>query len=83
MDRSLADRNYAWFERNLPELVKKYEDRYVVIKDEKVLNNYPSFDEAFIQTTKNEVPGTFIIQLCSLDEKKTGQTFYSNRVRFA
>ena len=83
MDRSLADRNYAWFEANLPELVKKHDNRYIVIKDEKVLNSYPSFDEAFSKTSQNEAPGSFLIQLCSMDKGKTVQRFHTMRVRFA
>ena len=80
---SLADRNYNWFENNLPELVKVYNEKYVVIKDESIIAAYPSFDEAFTNTVKTETPGTFIIQLCSLDKEKTTQMFFSNRVSFA
>ena len=81
--QTLVDKNYAWFEDNLPELVKSYNDKYVVVKDEHVIAFYPSFEEAFTETIKTEVPETFIIQLCSLDEKKTTQMFYSHKVSFA
>jgi hypothetical protein len=66
-----AEKNYAWFKENLPELVKSYEDKYVVIKDEKLLAAYDAFNEAFDETIKTEKPGMFIIQLCSMDEEKT------------
>ena len=74
--------NYEWFEKELPELVKAYEDQYVVIKRKSVIAAYPSFEKAFDETIKSEVPGTFIIQLCSLDESKTVQKYYTPRVSF-
>ena len=82
-NNNLADKNYNWFENNLPELVKTYDGQYVVVKDESVIAAYPSFDEALVNTVRTETPGTFIIQLCSLDKEKTTQTFFSNRVSFA
>jgi len=81
VDRACADTNYDWFKDNLPTLVEKYDDQYVVVKDKSVIAAYPSFNEAFDETLKTEKPGTFIIQLCSLDESKTTIKFYS-RVRF-
>jgi hypothetical protein len=66
-----ANRNYEWFKKNLSELVLKYEDQHVVVKDEAVIAAYPSFETALVETIKTEAPGTFIIQLCSLDESKT------------
>ena len=74
--------NYEWFEKELPELVKAYEDQYVVIKRKSVIAAYPSFEKAFDEIIKSEVPGTFIIQLCSLDESKTVQKYYTPRVSF-
>ena len=73
--------NYGWFKTNLPDLVKRYEDKYVVIKDCAILASYGSHEEAFRTTLKTEKAGTFLIQLCSLDKAKTTQTFHS-RVRF-
>ena len=82
MDASIADRNYEWFKAALPELAKRYDDRYVIVKDEAVIADYASYDEAFTETIKTETPGTFLIQFCSLDEEKTMQVFYSPVVRF-
>ena len=81
-ENALRD-NYEWFEKELPELSKTFEDQYVVIKKKNVIAAYPSFEQAFDETIKAEVPGTFIIQLCSLDESKTVQKFYTPRVSFA
>jgi len=78
IDRACADMNYEWFRENLPILVNKYDDQYVVVKDKSIIAAYPSFNEAFDETLKTEKAGTFIIQLCSLDESKTTIKFYSN-----
>ena len=83
MSDSLIDENYSWFKSQLPELVKDYEGQYVVIKDCKVIASYPTFDEAFIETNKNEAAGTYIIQLCSQNEEKTARTYHTLRVSFA
>ena len=80
---NVIDKNYEWFENNLPELVKTYDGQYVVVKDEHIIAAYPSFDSAFKNTIKEELPGTFIIQLCSLDREKMTQMFYTSRVNFA
>jgi hypothetical protein len=80
---SAVDRNYKWFKENLNDLVLEYDDQYVVIKDEAVIAFYSSFEEAFDETIETETPGTFIIQLCSLDESKTVQMFHTSRVSFA
>jgi hypothetical protein len=77
LDDLITERNYEWFEKNLPDLVLKYDDQYVVIKEEAVIASYPSFETALVETVKTETPGTFIIQLCSLDESKTTQTIYT------
>jgi hypothetical protein len=79
---AFVEKNYAWFKENLPELVKSYEDKYAVIKDEKLLAAYDTFDEAFDKTIKTEKLGTFIIQLCSMDKKKTMIVFNTPRVSF-
>ena len=78
-----VDDNYTWFKDNLPELVKKYDDKYIVIKNKSVLSVYSSFDDAFTKTSEMEKSGTYIIQLCSLDNKKTSQTFFTHRVSFS
>ena len=80
---NLIDKNYEWFKNNLPELVKTYDGQYVVVKDERVVAAYSSFNSAFKATIKKELPGTFIIQLCSLDKEKTTQMVYTPGVNFA
>lgn len=72
--------NYTWFKENLDELVKQYADQYIAIKNKEVIGVFPSMDDALTAMSKNEEPGTYIVQLCTHDEQKTTQVFHS-RVR--
>ena len=82
MSDSIIDKNYEWFQSNLSELVQNYEGQYIVVKDCRVIGTYPTFDEAFTETNKNEAAGTYIIQLCSQDENKIARTYHTLRVSF-
>ncbi|MDR1019321.1 MAG: hypothetical protein LBL73_01060 [Synergistaceae bacterium] len=80
MDGSLATprENYEWFQENLPALEKQHGDKYVVIRDRQVIAVFGNQREAFESMRKRrERPGTFIIQLCSSDEKKVLNVFHS------
>lgn len=82
MDDSV-ERNYRWFKDKLSELVKEYDDKYIVIKDQRVIGAYDTFSEAFEDNKFKETAGEYIIQLCSMDESKTVAKFYSPRVSFS
>jgi hypothetical protein len=75
------EENYEWFKDNLPFLAQEHEEQYVVIKDKAMIGSYPTFDAAFRTTLKTEKPGTFIVQLCTMDESKIMRVFHS-RVKF-
>ena len=74
-----VEENYYWFKKHVANLVKNYQDLYVVIKDKQVYSAYKSFTEAYddMVFVKKESLGTFIIQLCSLDERKTSVKVYT------
>jgi hypothetical protein len=73
----VAKENYDWFQENLAELEKLYGDKYIVIKDKRVINAYDTQKAAFDDMKGKEKPGTFIIQLCSSDESKVLNIFHS------
>ncbi len=78
----MCDKNYEYFTMNFDELHLKYVNKFIVIKECKVIGDYESFDEAYQNTIKTEEIGTFLIQQCvSLDS--TANFFYSNNVVFA
>lgn len=79
--KKMADKNYEFFVANLKDLYKSYKNKFVVIKDEKVIGAYDSFDDAFKTTIKTEELGTFLIQQC-LKEGTEVNYFHSNNIAF-
>ena len=78
----MLEKEFKYFVDNQKELVKKYNGRYIVIKDEKVIGDYASEIDAYTQTQKEHELGTFLIQLCIPGEDTFTQTYHS-RVIFA
>lgn len=80
----MLEKEFKYFKDNNDALFKIYPNRYLVIKGQKVVGNYLSFEEALeaaINSHKFEL-GTFLVQLCSEGESGYTQTFHS-RVIFA
>ena len=79
----MCDKNYLYFMSNIDNLREKYAGRYVVIKNEAIIGNYASFDEAYNETLKTNELGTFFIQHCTDNCEVNTEFFYSNNVAFA
>ena len=73
---------FVWYLEHQNELVKKYNGKYIVIKDNAVVGAYNSDREAVIESEKKYPLGTFIIQKCSPGGEAYTQNF-SSRVIFA
>lgn len=78
----INNKNYDYFKQNFETLYKEYKEKYVVIKNEKIIGVYDNFDMAYNETKKTEELGTFIIQHCTKDKTELG-CFYSSNVSFA
>lgn len=63
------------------ELVKKYNGRYVVIKDQKVIGDYDDQAKAVLETQRQHELGTFLVQKVEPGNSAYSQTFRS-RVHF-
>ncbi|MCA6071739.1 MAG: DUF5678 domain-containing protein [Endomicrobium sp.] len=74
----MVDKNYEYFSKNMPELYKKYGHKFLAIKDEKVIGEYDTFDEAIRKTNKTEKLGTFLIQECFENEDESAHHFQGN-----
>lgn len=62
-------------------LVKKYNGRYLIIKDQKVVGDFETFAKAVSEGQSKYQKGTFIVQRCSKGIQD--YTFsYHSRVRF-
>lgn len=80
--RELLKEYYSYFMEHLEEIASKYSGRFVVIKNNEVVGDYPTELEAYSDSVKKYPLGEFLIQECkSADKDSYTQTFRS-RVRF-
>jgi len=73
----MLEKEFKYYLKNQDELVKKYEGKFIVLKDEKVIGAYSSHLEAYNETVKTEELGTFLIQHCLPGSNSHSQTFHS------
>lgn len=59
------------------ELVEKYNGKYIVIKDEKVIGEYDTAEAAITETARGHAVGTFLVQKCSPGTDDYTITFHS------
>jgi hypothetical protein len=78
----MLQEQFFWYLDNQDELVKKYNGKFIVIKDKSVVGSYDTDSEALFESTKQYELGTFIIQKCTPGEEAYTQTFHS-RVAFS
>ncbi len=75
-------KEFEYYLERQADLAAKYQGRYVVIEDRKVLGDYGTAEEAVRATAPTHDPGSFLVQRCDADPESTKVTFHS-RVRFA
>jgi len=75
-------KEYDYFTSNLEELLPKYSGRYIAIKNETVIGDYESFDDAYVNTAKAEALGTFIIQHCVPENEGSVAHYAWNNISF-
>jgi len=73
-------KEFDYYVNNQKELVKKYNGKYIVIKDEEVVDSFDSELEAYKFGVSKFKPGTFLIQPCLPGSENYTQTFYSRMV---
>ena len=78
----MLEKEFKYYLDNQDELVKKYNGKYLVIRDNAVVETFKSEDDAYFSSVEKYVPGTFMIQRCSPGDKDYTQRFHS-RVIFA
>jgi hypothetical protein len=77
----MLDKEFQYYLANQSDLLKKYNNRFLVIIGEDVVGDYESHEKALFQTQKKYKLGTFLIQQCTEGEKAYTMTFHS-RVSF-
>jgi hypothetical protein len=76
------EKEFKFYLANQDELVKKYNGKFIVIKDESVLNVYDDETKAIEETIKLYPMGTFLVRKCEPGSNGYTQTYHS-RVAFA
>ncbi|MCK9426370.1 MAG: hypothetical protein M0Q21_10060 [Ignavibacteriaceae bacterium] len=61
-------------------LVEKYNNKFIVIKNQEVIGAFNSTTEAYEETRKEHELGTFLIQHCLPGKNSYQQTFHSRVV---
>ena len=75
------EKEFQFYLENQEDLVKKYNGRYIVIRDQKVVGDYVSPSQAYEQSKTKYELGTFLIQFCTPGTNSYKQTYHS-RVTF-
>lgn len=73
----VLQKELEYYKANQEELVKKYEGKFLVIKDQKVQGAYNTEIEAYAEAKKKFELGTFLIQKNIPGEESYTQTFHS------
>ena len=76
------EKEFRWYLTHQDDLLKKYNGRVIVIKNQTVIGDFKNEFEAIEKTSKSEELGTFLVQLCKPGTDSYTQTFHS-RVSFA
>ncbi len=72
-----VQKNYQFFDTNRDSIIKDHEGKYVLLKDEKVIDYFETMQQA-IEKAKNEgwQVGSFGVQHCVTEKEETG--YYAN-----
>ena len=70
-------KEFEYYTEHQKELVEKYEGKFVVIKNQKIIGAYDSEIEAYEEAQKKHELGTFLIQRVESGVENYTQTFYS------
>lgn len=76
MDNPLRQ-EFEYFKDNQEELVRDYEGRFLVIKNQEVKGDYSSIEEAYNDAISKFEAGTFIIQECQSGKEIYTATYHS------
>ena len=63
----MQDNDFELYIKNFDQLYELYGDKYIAIKNQRIIGIYDSCAEGVRETSKKEEIGTFIIQKCGKD----------------
>ncbi len=76
MDKPL-EKEFEYYLQHQDELIKKYNGKFIVIRNNAVLGEYESELEAVEETSKQYELGTFLVQKCEPGSESYTYTFHS------
>ena len=76
------EKEFNYYLEHQDELIKEYNGKFIVIKDDAVIGEYESELEAVEETSKRHELGTFLVQKCVPGSESYTHTYHS-RVMFA
>ena len=76
----MLEKEFKFYVDNQAELVKKYEGKYIVIKNSEIIGSYNTEIEALESSLKEYELGTFLIQPCLPGKENYTQSFHSRVV---
>jgi len=80
MEKENLKQELSYFKANQAELVKKYNGKFLVIKDQKIQGVYDSEIDAYMGAKKKIKLGTFLIQQCLFGQESYTQTLHSRAI---
>jgi hypothetical protein len=76
----MLNKEFEYYLKNQNELVEKYNGKFIVLKDQKVVGVYDSQNEAYSESVAKFELGSFLIQHCTSGAEGYTQTFHSRVV---
>jgi hypothetical protein len=73
----MLEKEFKYYLDHQEELIKKYNDQYIVIVGDKVIGSYDTQRQAYDETIREHEEGTFLIQYCSPGEESYSHVFHS------
>jgi hypothetical protein len=73
---AIDEKNYEWFKRNLPDLIKEHKNKFLIVYEESIRGVYSTFEAALTEALHFAKPGEFLIQRCA-EEEECAQIIYS------
>ena len=71
------EKDFEYYLEHQDELVKKYNGKFIVIKNQKVIGVYEDLAQAVEKESKKNELGTFLVQKCTPGNQDYTQTFHS------
>ncbi len=82
MVSKVLENEFNFYVEHQEELVKKYDGKVIVLKDNKVIGVFDNDHDAVNEISKTHEIGTFLVHKCGAGVENYTQTFYSPFVSF-